>query len=239
MAEKVVHFVLICEEGYLSLTHRHENAYNLIEDSYSSETQVIAPLLIHQAITRTHVATQFFDYSCLYSLELVSAASFLDDLCSKIVNRGNPTSSYPLLNTYGIEDEKTLAAVSDWNEKIMKQPMEVLDITFDDEISKLLFGENSTKYVNLAGNVFKRETTKESDLDIISAFINRGIPSFRATFAYVVTWYKIGTTEDARLFNSFQCVITCGAASCFILYDIYEIQWGETSFSSRIHFKGN
>ena len=194
--------------------------------------------MIHRNYYGYETTIEFFDYSCLYSLEFYSAESYFNDVCSQILSRENPTSSFPLLSTYGISDDQKLAAVVEWNEKIMKTPLHNLDITVDDEISRLLLGENSTKYVNLAGNVLKRETREESDLNVINSFISQGDRSFLAEFAYVVTWYKIGTTDDASLFNTFQCIITCGAESCFIIYDFCELQWGEVSFLTEIRFKG-
>ena len=236
---KSVSFVLICEDGYLSFTHREETSNNLlVTGTFSSDTVVIAPLLIHRNYYGYETTIEFLDYSCLYSLEFYSAESYFNDGCSQILSRENPTSSFPLLSTYGISDDQKLAAVVEWNEKIMKTPLHTLDITVDDEISRFLLGENSTKYVNLAGNVLKRETREESDLSVIDAFISQGDPSFRAQFAYVVTWYKIGTTDDASLFNTFQCIITCGADSCFIIHDFYQLQWGEASFLTGIRFKG-
>ena len=108
---------------------------------------------------------------------------------------------------------------------------EEFDITFDDEESKILFGVNTTKYVNLAGNMFKREITNAQDLEKINQLINTELPSFHATSGYVVTWYKVGYRSyyyyDDQEFNSFQSIIACGDnKDCVVINDYYEMQWG-------------
>ena len=108
---------------------------------------------------------------------------------------------------------------------------EEFDVTFDDEESKILFGVNTTKYVNLAGNMFKREITSSQDLDIVNQLINTKLPSFHAISGYVVTWYKIGYRSYYYYydqdFNSFQSIIACGDnKDCVVINDYYEMQWG-------------
>ena len=102
------------------------------------------------------------------------------------------------------------------------------DVKSDDESSKALFGVNSTKYVNLAGNVFKREITRASDFETINQLISTHIPDFEATSGYVATWYKIGHRYKTSSFNSFQCIIACSSHNgCVIINDYSEIEWGE------------
>ena len=102
------------------------------------------------------------------------------------------------------------------------------DVKSDDESSKALFGVNSTKYVNLAGNVFKREITRASDFETINQLISTHIPNFHATSWYVVTWYKVGHRFKKSSFNSFQCIIACSSHNgCVIINDYSEIEWGE------------
>ena len=104
------------------------------------------------------------------------------------------------------------------------------DVKSDDESSKALFGVNSTKYVNLAGNVFKREITRASDFETINQLISTHIPDFEATSGYVATWYKIGHRFKKSSFNSFQCIIACSSDNgCVIINDYSEIEWGGRS----------
>ena len=65
-------------------------------------------------------------------------------------------------------------------------------------ITRLLMGLATTKYVNLAGNVFRREITNSSDLDSVDDLINSRHSDFRSDFGYVATWYKVGHTSEYR-----------------------------------------
>ena len=144
--------------------------------------------------------TIYFDYSCLPS--------------------DNPMFEYPKhCSAYDVSfnfSEHMYNEATDFN------------VRSDDESSKALFGINSTKYVNLAGNVFKREITSPSDFETINQLISTHIPDFHATSGYVATWYKVGHRHNASLFNSFQCIIACSSDNgCVIINDYSEIEWGE------------
>ena len=145
---------------------------------------------------RYHSSANFFDYTCL----------LLDNTVYQEENYFNDACfQMATRNSY--------------------DPIE-FDVTIDDEESKNIFGVNTTKYVNLAGNLFKREITSAQDLDIVNQLINTKLPSFHATSGYVVTWYKIGYS-DGQDFNSFQSVIACGDnKNCVVINDYYEMQWG-------------
>ena len=78
------------------------------------------------------------------------------------------------------------------------------------------------------GYVYKRETVDADDLFVIDNLINRKIPSFQATSAYVVTWYKIQSNEGDGLFNTFQAIIACDKTNndCVIIFKYHELEWG-------------
>ena len=136
-------------------------------------------------------------------------------------------------NQLGITDEQR-EAIEQWNDFLSDNP-ENIDVTSDDELARAIFGSETTKYVNLANNVFKRETMEESDLSVLTSFLRPVNPGFAATWAFVATWYKIPPdTWPRRLnYNSYQAIITCDVKTdstseddvCFVVFDYFEIQW--------------
>ena len=141
----------------------------------------------------------FFDYTCLLAEDSVyQTETFFDDMCFRIATK----------NFYINSNDR--------------------GITFDDDKAKALFGSETTKYVNLAGNMFKREINESEDFDKINQLITSKIPSFQATVGYVVTWYKIGARgKPATSFNSFQSIMACADnKDCVVIHDYYEMEWG-------------
>ena len=141
----------------------------------------------------------FFDYTCLLAEDSVyQTETFFYDMCFRIATR----------NFYINSNDR--------------------GITFDDDKAKALFGSETTKYVNLAGNMFKREINESEDFDKINQLITSKIPSFQATVGYVVTWYKIGARgKPATSFNSFQSIMACADnKDCVVIHDYYEMEWG-------------
>ena len=136
-------------------------------------------------------------------------------------------------NQLGITDEQR-EAIEEWNDFLSDNP-ENIDLTSDDELARAIFGSDTTKYVNLANNVFKRETMEESDLSILTSFMQPVYPGFAATWAFVATWYKIppGTWPRRLNYNSYQTINTCDVKTnstseddvCFVVFDYFEIQW--------------
>ena len=126
-------------------------------------------------------------------------------------------------------------AIDDWNSFLSENPDNIIDIYSDDELARAIFGSDTTKYVNLANNVFKRETNNESDLSILTSFLQPVNPGFEAKWAFVATWYKLPARARPRqfFFNSYQAIITCDIRSvsnseddiCFVIFDYFEIQW--------------
>ena len=117
---------------------------------------------------------------------------------------------------------KTLA----WQQKTF---ITLAGIYYDDYISRLVFGRNTTKYINLANNVFKREMSSYDKL-LAQQFIRELIPSFVDEWGYVVTWYKVGSKwHNIESYNSYQAAIICGLVDtmkrCFVLFDYFQLQW--------------
>ena len=164
----------------------------------------------------------------------------IDEFCPLVDNSGENRhpirweeySSYEQTQL-GITDEQR-EAIEEWNGFLSKYP-ENIGVTSDDELALAIFGSDTTKYVNLGNNVFKRETMEESDLSILTFFLRPVNPGFGATWAFVATWYKIPPeTRRRRLnYNSYQTIITCDVKSdstseddvCFVVFDYFEIQW--------------
>ena len=144
---------------------------------------------------------RFFDYSCLwFDNRVYQTNRYFRDFCFDLASR----------NLY--------------------EPTQKSNIREDDEDSKIRFGMDTTKYVNLAGNMFTREITSIQDLDVINQLISTKIPSFHATSGYVVTWYKIGRPDAQSSFNSFQSITACGDnKDCVVINDYYEMEWGSGS----------
>ena len=141
----------------------------------------------------------------------------------------------------GWTDKETLEAVVDWNTEGRHQAG--VDFQTDDVLSQKIFGADSTKYVNLANNIFKRESTNSGDLKLITDFIrsNPNNSAFEATWFAVFTWYKVASSSPYRTyeqrnflqwFNSFQLILACDNTSsigsnsthCFAIYDYFQLQ---------------
>ena len=139
---------------------------------------------------------------------------------------------YGSMSGVGGSDEQ-IAAIHEWNEFITQHTGNV-DISTDDDLAKAIFGSDTTKYVNLANNVFKRVTKKESDLYIVNSIVSELYPGFSAAWAVVATWYKLpGSMSGSFAYNSYQAVITCDFKIestneddiCVVLFDYFEMQW--------------
>ena len=114
-----------------------------------------------------------------------------------------------------------------------------IDFQSDDEFSKIFFGiENEQESVNLANNIFTRETVDVDDLSLITDFIRTDSKNaeFQATWAAVVTWNTV-LSPDHELsgvygqFNSFQMTIACDSSTsasndnkCLLIYDYSDLQ---------------
>ena len=82
---------------------------------------------------------------------------------------------------------------------------ELTDITYDDKISKRVFGmEDSNQDVNLANNVFMREMNK-ADMDCADVILRDKSVNVSIDWGFVVTWYKVTSYPGSlEAHNSFQ-----------------------------------
>ena len=130
--------------------------------------------------------------------------------------------------------EQQRDAIESWNDMLPVVSKNDVNITSDDNLAKAIFGSDTTNFVNLANNLFKRETTKEADLWALTSFVSQFKPEFEASWAFVATWYKVPAVEIGTLsYNSYQAVITCDVKNdttpyddeCYVIFDYYEMQW--------------
>ena len=216
---------------------------------------------IHVFETKEEVTTaedNLMDYLCVYAMrDGVTSLNFqyLADPCpaekqthevwnwKRQVRPWNWQIQFLDMNVW--TDEETLEAVVEWNKK---QNVIPIDFTSDDEVSHKIF-EADTKYVNLANNVFTRESTQPTDLSIINGFLNSDpmFLEFNATWSFVVTWYKTFAHEkysssQAPVFlHSFQLMITCGTKppgtnrTCLAIYDYQELSTHPWLFSPGVY----
>ena len=186
------------------------------------------------------------DYLCKFAREASSPNDlyfqYLDDsFCPDVPNWWDKWNWNDAVTMMGWTDKETLEAVIDWNTKGKHKD---IDFQSDDSLSEMIFGEESTKYINLANNIFRRESTNDSDLQLITEFIrsNPENEEFQATWCAVATWYKVASVNNLsnydwrqehmlQWFNSFQLIMACDntteiekSPKCFAIYDYFEVQ---------------
>ena len=192
---------------------------------------------------RSYVNDNQVDYLCAFAREASSPHDlyfqYLDySFCPGIPTWWDKWNWNDAVTMMGWTDTETLEAVIDWNTK-GKHEWDV-DFHSDDSLSEMIFGEESTKYINLANNIFRRESTDNSDLQIITKFIksNPENEDFQATWCAVATWYKVASVKNSwrqkhmlQWFNSFQLIVACdntseieNATRCFAIYDYFQVQ---------------
>ena len=216
--------IRVSREGFLSLSPQSSTSAYGISRQYGNGIY-LAPLLFQPLYSLKEI---FLDYTCLLDGNDFHIYFNYFKSCFSMYSPSHP-ESYFIPMTYA-ESTNFLEAAAQWNKMPHNEASSFINITDDDEKSLVVLGQD-TKYVNLAGNVLKRETTNPNDLDLITSFINRGVPDFEAVSAYVVTWYKIGTISRRDWFNSFQCIVACGVDKCFIVFDYHEKDW-KASYTS-------
>ncbi|XP_075249863.1 defecation cycle abnormal dec-7-like isoform X2 [Convolutriloba macropyga] len=125
---------------------------------------------------------------------------------------------------------------------------ELTDITYDDKISKRVFGmEDSNQDVNLANNVFMREMNK-ADMDCADVILRDKSVNVSIDWGFVVTWYKVTSYPGSlEAHNSFQGAIACdlqytsggdNMQRCFVVFDFGELQWTITEESTTHAISG-
>ena len=148
------------------------------------------------------------------------------------------SAGWNLYSSAGTEEppltEEMLDAIRSWYEELPTLQKEEVDIFTDDELARAIFGSDTTKYVNLAGNILKRETTDQSDLSTLTTFLAQFDAEFEASWAFVASWYKVPPEMGFQFdYNSYQAVITCDKNTeettfddvCYVIFDYFEVQW--------------
>ena len=174
--------------------------------------------------------------------------NFLDEMCdtgkdlefvcrmTTFTNSSDGTNFNLFLNyNEDIINETIRNKTIEWEQKLFDAS--IFDMYYDDYISRLVFGKSTTKYVNLANNIFKREMNT-SDKKLAQDLVRVKISNFTADWGYLATWYKVGPFPGRiDAFNSFQVAITCGFANankrCFVLFDYFELQWGWNAWQGQ------
>ena len=237
-------WLFVCLNGVIEL--HSFGLSDVQEDSWLNEADFF-PLTINVFKTdkfETTVRDRQVDYLCALALNASSVNDlyyqyFDDTACPGISKRIRERWNWDnAVVMSGWTDRDTLESVIHWNTEGRHQKN--VDFHSDDELSRRIFGEQSTKYVNLANNVFHRESTNDSDLAILTEVI-RSDPNnfqFQANWCLVATWYKVSSAPASdqiyslKWFNSFQLILVCdngsqdgtSAAKCFAIYDYYELQ---------------
>ena len=235
-------WLFVCLNGVIEL---HSFGFsNVQKNSWLNEADIY-PLTINvfkTGVSETSVQDGQVDYLCALALNASSVNDlyyqYFDDVaCPGISKNRDRWSWLNAVTMSGWTDRDTLESVINWN--IEGRHQKNVDFHSDDELSRRIFGEQSTKYVNLANNIFHRESTNDSDLAILTEVI-RSDPNnfqFHATWCVVVTWYKVSSAPASdqiyslKWFNSFQLILVCDngsqegiSAKCFAIYDYYELQ---------------
>ena len=181
------------------------------------------------------------DYKCTETVLTKQNTGYLDEFC-------------PLLRNYDLPWLDKINEVSEEETALYKDLIysfdEETNIQSDDEFARSVMGDDSTKYVNLANNVFKRQTTNESDLSTVDSLVQAFHPGFISKWALVATWYKMMPESVTQFeYNSYQVVITCndeaegGNDICYIIFDYFQTSWIRQnrwgSINARCGVKGN
>ena len=178
---------------------------------------------------------QFFDQMCNYNYNdgfynyYYENGNFENNFAEKacVLWRANTTVNFTLnFNENYIYNETIRNKIIEWEEKTFTAS--TFDLFYDDYISRLVFGKQTTKYVNLANNIFKRELGS-SDKILARELIREKIDNFTTDWGFVATWYKVGRSNRVDAFNSFQATILCGFVDavkrCFVMFDYFQLEW--------------
>ena len=221
-------WLFVCLNGQIELRSFDLTSQWLKDGSHTVEYET--SVRIHVFETKEQVTTaedNLMDYLCVYAMNDGDASlnfQYLADPCpaekqkhevwdwKRKVGPWDWQRQFLDMNVW--TDEETLEAVVEWNKK---QNVSPIDFTSDDEVSLNIFGTD-TKYVNLANNVFTRESTQPTDLSIINGVLNSDpmFSEFDGTWSFVATWYKTfshekySSSQAPAFLHSFQMVITCG-----------------------------
>ena len=175
--------VRVCLDGYMKFSTPQEQF-----------DPVVAPFL-----SGHRIETRFLDYRCTYSVEENSFYSpFSLSWCSDVYDDSFGVlvwskSSNRRLMLRGGYNEKQLSRIKELHDRDLTEQQLQLLVRDDDEDALQFFGRDSTKYVNLAGNIMRRQVTEGEDLQILTKLIQQREDSADVIleWALVVTWYKI------------------------------------------------
>ena len=219
----------VCEHGFLSFGKRYTDAqYPDLYDFDEVSNAVIAPYF-----SDIGLFDNLLDYGCLFTNYDLSADNFYPQEASCLAYHNDDIFKQKLNDDYIVNDFTRQDVIDHSNTELNGV---TLEITSDDELSLDLFGKFTTKYPNLANNVFFRESTASADLAIVEQLIQSKAENnrFHPNWLFVATWYKVGAL-NGRLdaFNSFQAILACDENEpddeeddeCFVLFDYYELQW--------------
>ena len=246
--ETTFDWLFVCLNGYIELRSFELTSTWLQEGTESAEIETSLRIHVFETDSKkTTAEDNLLDYLCVYSQSDGDKSLNFQYLADPCPSEKQKYDIWDWKHHYGLLnwqrqfldmnvrlDKETLEAVAEWNKK---QNVISLNFRSDDEVSKLLFGAD-TKFLNLANNVFTRETNEPSDLSVINDYFrsNLTVLDFNATWIYVATWYKTSSYQKSHqwkflaFFNSFQLVMTCGTKgttndqACFLIYDYLELQ---------------
>ncbi|XP_063711398.1 uncharacterized protein LOC134839707 [Symsagittifera roscoffensis] len=246
--------VSVCNDAYVDFVSR--SRLDKPQDFLATDSFLVA-----MALHDHEIEDGLFDYMCLLSnhhYEFQDPEVFdydYEDVCGFYLEApdfvGDTQWSVDVKLKPGFNPVND-AYLQQWNSQLLQRDQVTLH--HDDVITRLLMGLATTKYVNLAGNVFRRGITNSSDLDSVDDLINSRHSDFRSDFGYVATWYKVMDNDmETAFFNSYQLIIVCQlrhtdesqenttddsssvAEKCFVIMDFYEINFSQEQ-GNPMHF---
>ena len=239
--------VYVCLDGFMKFSTPQElfNSWVFVEFD-STNSAVVAPFL-----SRHEIDQRFLDKRCTYTVE---ENSFYEpyrwwSACSVMYEESSWGPFWHYTNPGGYpwlySNENQFSLLKKLHDRDLTEKRLQLLVREDDEDARQFFGSDSTKYVNMADRIMRRQVTEGEELQILTKLIQHTerIADFIPEWALVVTWYKIQfscdrndwETQDNRCFASFQLVVTCGADRCFSIFNYFEIngrpyEWSERKF---------
>ena len=219
------------------------------EDFDEMNYTIVAPFFSQHRIDH-----HFLDEKCLYSVEENSFYLYGDYWCRETYEDSfndhyqlywsNWVSSQSLNPS---EQENHLNRIKQLHDRELTEE-ELQQLVHDDDgAARTYFGKNTTKYVNLANNIMRRQVTHGEELNILTKLIQQSENSSDVVvdWALIVTWYKIRVyctesdwsmddtwidehhslfrQDTDRCFASFQLILTCSPQRCFSIFNYFEI----------------
>ena len=243
IGNKTVDKVYVCLDGVLKFSttselFRDNNWWWWRDDFSRIDYAIVAPFLSDHEIDH-----RFLDDRCSYSVEENSFYGYEgSDWCRAVYSENfNEHNSWyrPWRDSPTEEHLEQIKQLHSRN--LTREQLEVM-VHVDDETARLYFGNDTTKYVNLAENIMRRQVTEGEDLEILTKVIQQkeGADDVIVDWALAITWYKIPfrcngndwsntEAEDSfnwnsnRCFASFQLSVACGSEKCFSIFNYFEV----------------